>query len=154
MKSHHGPSWLVAIAILSAFAATAAAKSAPGSTATITNNPPHLDANTTLFVSEGGSGTITNLLLLATDVESPATAITFTINPDGNGSAPSHGQVRLSGVPLGSGGTSRRTTSTAAASRERARWERSPHGRVPVRGERWRRRAGLDNAGSACSPTT
>jgi streptogramin lyase len=105
MKPHHRPRWLIAIAILAAFAATAAAKSSPGSNATITNNPPHLDANSTLFVVEGGSGTITNSLLLATDVESPATAITFTINPDGQGAAPIHGQLRLSGVPLGSGGT-------------------------------------------------
>src|SRR5580765_5591094 len=102
---HHGLRWVVTIAILAAFAATAAAKPSPGSNATTTNTPPHLDANTTLFVLEGGSGTITNQLLLATDVESPTTAITFAINPDGLGSAPTHGQLRLTGVPLGSGGT-------------------------------------------------
>jgi len=99
MKLHLGPRWLVAIAILAAIATTAAAKS------NLANTPPHLDANSTLFLVEGGSGTITNLLLLVTDPESPATALTFTINPDGLGSAPIHGQLRLSGVPLGSGGT-------------------------------------------------
>jgi sugar lactone lactonase YvrE len=97
-------SWASAV-VLVAFAATAGAATSTGSNATIVNTPPHLDANTTLFLAEGGSGTITNLLLLATDPESPPTAITFTINPDGFGSPPAHGQLRLSGVPLGSGGT-------------------------------------------------
>ncbi len=81
--------------------------SSTGSTAfhVTVNDPPHLDANAPLSVIEGGSGTIDSSLLHAYDTVSPASGITYTINPDGQGGSTIYGTLYNNGVALGSGST-------------------------------------------------
>jgi hypothetical protein len=86
---------LLLFAGLAGFASTAGAQ----------NIPPHLSRNNELIVLEGGAGTIDNLHLQATDVESPATQITFTVNGTGTGTPPMNGTLKVSGSPIGTGGT-------------------------------------------------
>jgi sugar lactone lactonase YvrE len=67
------------------------------------NSPPHLDANNQLLVNQGATVAVTTSELNATDPESSAAGLIFTINPDGGGGPPFYGTLKKSGVPLGSG---------------------------------------------------
>ena len=69
-------------------------------TVTPVNDPPTLDVNTALSVDEGYGGTIDETNLSASDVDSAASAIFYTVI-----SAPSNGVVKKSGSVLGTGGT-------------------------------------------------
>lgn len=65
------------------------------------NAPPVLNRNNPGFVAQGAALTIDNNLLRAIDTESGPSSIHFTLNPDGLGTVPSHGELRLGGVRLG-----------------------------------------------------
>lgn len=65
------------------------------------NAPPVLAQNSSAQATQGGGVTITQSLLRATDVESAPANIRFTLNNDGSGTVPYHGQLRRNGAPLG-----------------------------------------------------
>lgn len=69
------------------------------------NAPPQLTTNAAATANQGQSVTLTSGNLNSSDVESGASEIRYTLNPDGGGTAGRFGVVRLSGVPLGDGGT-------------------------------------------------
>ena len=74
-------------------------------TVTITVNPvndaPTIQHNTGITVAEGSTNnTITSAMLLANDVDTPATQVVFTI-----GTAPVNGTLKKMGVGLAAGGT-------------------------------------------------
>ncbi|MEJ2750121.1 MAG: cadherin-like domain-containing protein, partial [Anaerolineae bacterium] len=64
------------------------------------NDAPILDTNTTLFVNEGGSGTISVAHLLVTDVDNTDTQLVYTLS-----SVPAHGQLFRGAVLLGANDT-------------------------------------------------
>lgn len=69
------------------------------------NAKPVLTTNVAASVQQGQSVTLTSANLNTSDVESSAAEIRYTLNPDGSGTAGRAGAVRLSGTPLGDGGT-------------------------------------------------
>jgi hypothetical protein len=74
-------------------------------TITPIDDPPVLEINTGATVDEGASLTLTADHLLATDPESGADKVTYTLDPEGNSEFPKNGLLKLNGVPLGDGGT-------------------------------------------------
>jgi sugar lactone lactonase YvrE len=64
------------------------------------NQPPALTANNPLYLDQGSSAVITSDLLGASDAESPASQITFTVAPNGNGGPPHNGWLRIDGTNL------------------------------------------------------
>jgi VCBS repeat-containing protein len=64
------------------------------------NAPPVLTHNNAMSVDQGDSVVATNTNLRATDSESGATELTYRLNPDGAGSVPTYGELRLNGVAL------------------------------------------------------
>ena len=69
-------------------------------TAHATNTPPVMSVNTPVFISQGASVTIGSGYLFASDAESPATGVFFTIGAGGPGGAPHSGTVMKNGVAL------------------------------------------------------
>ena len=72
-------------------------------TAHATNTPPVMSVNTPVFISQGASVTIGSGYLFASDAESPATGVFFTIGAGGPGGTPHSGTVMKNGVALVSG---------------------------------------------------
>src|SRR5262249_7942666 len=70
-------------------------------TVTPVNDAPTIQNNTGITVAEGSTNTtITSAMLLANDVDTPATQVVFTI-----GTAPVNGTLKKMGVALAAGGT-------------------------------------------------
>jgi hypothetical protein len=69
-------------------------------TAQATNTPPVMSVNTPLFINQGATVTIGSGNLFASDAESPATGVFFTIGAGGPTGAPHSGTVKISGVPM------------------------------------------------------
>ena len=69
------------------------------------NNRPSLAANNALTVQRGGSGTITDQLLLTTDPESGPTNLVYTVGPGSQGGPPHNGSLYLNGVMVPDNGT-------------------------------------------------
>jgi VCBS repeat-containing protein len=69
-------------------------------TVAATNDAPTLAANAGLSVSSGGSGTIDNTKLKATDPDNTAAQLVFTV-----GTAPAHGTLKKSATTLAGGDT-------------------------------------------------
>lgn len=67
------------------------------------NDPPAISKLITLVLDEGGTGTIGNGVLGATDAESPPEDIKFTLDPDSELNEPNYGVVKLNGVELNDG---------------------------------------------------
>jgi hypothetical protein len=76
-----------------------------GSFAVKVNAPPTLTRNDRLYISQGSEQAIPSDLLAATDTESPASNLTYTVAFSGQGSPPHNGWLRLNGSPLQAGST-------------------------------------------------
>jgi hypothetical protein len=74
-------------------------------TITPVDDPPVAEVNTGATIDEGASLTLTSEHLLATDPESSADKVKYTLDPEGNSEFPKNGLLKLNGVPLGDGGT-------------------------------------------------
>ena len=69
-------------------------------TITPLDDSPVVSVNEGLTLDEGGSGALSVQLLLTTDPESNISEIRYTIDPESNSAAPSHGILKLDNVPL------------------------------------------------------
>ncbi len=72
-------------------------------TITPVNDAPLLTKNVSLVVEEGSSGVISNAFIAASDAESDAADITFTLDPDFTIAEPTSGDVLLDGVVMEDG---------------------------------------------------
>jgi uncharacterized delta-60 repeat protein len=73
------------------------------------NHPPNLAANEPLTVNRSGSGIITSALLAATDADTGADQLRFTVAPQGEGGPPRNGVLRLYGTNVAAGGSCSQT---------------------------------------------
>lgn len=67
------------------------------------NDDPILTKILPLEISEGGTGVIGNMLIAASDEESPPAEIKFTLDPNSELEEPNYGEVKLNGVVLSDG---------------------------------------------------
>jgi hypothetical protein len=67
------------------------------------NDDPILTKLLPLEISEGGTGVIGNMLIAASDEESPPAEIKFTLDPNSELEEPNYGEVKLNGVVLSDG---------------------------------------------------
>lgn len=72
-------------------------------TINLVNDDPKLTKLVALEIMEGGSGVVGNMLLAASDEESPPEEISFTIDPNSELNEPNYGEVLLDGTVLNDG---------------------------------------------------
>ncbi len=69
------------------------------------DDPPVVELNEGMTVNEGETLELSESMLLTTDPESNAQAVTYTLDPAGNSDYPAHGLLKLNGIPLSDGAT-------------------------------------------------